>query len=300
MDTLMDMSIQMKDKDNKVNITTNGMNIRDSIFIFLIISVTFIYVFTKLYNNKEKENKIKNKEVIKIIKKIDNIMDKGLNIYYTKSKNISIKNRYIGLEKYFQKILALIRKNYIIEANKYYKKRSIIDKKLENIQNFAINEVQEKLMKLKLEDYEILPAGSFTAKTNLIDESDIDIIILIKKKAYDNINLIISNILGSCGYNFLGIRNSNIEKNYNKHYVFNKFISNVEIEYKIMIKENFEDFISMHKYLDTKMDMSDKIMTTYIKYILKNNNVNIYNKFKQIYYCQAGHKDCNKLLYPLK
>ena len=269
-------------------------------FIFFLISVIFICGFTKLYNNKEKEKKIKNKQVIKIIKKIDSIIDEGLSKYYTKSKNISIKNRYIGLEKYFQKILALVRKNYIIEANKYYKKRSIIDKKLETIQNIAVNEVQEKLIELNLEDYYILPAGSFTAKTNLIDESDIDIIILIKKKAYHDINLIISNILGSCGYNFLGIRNSNIEKNYNKHYVFNKFISNVEIEYKIMIKENFEDFISMHKYLDNELDSSDKIITTYTKYILKKHDSIIYNKFKQIYYCQAGHKECKKLLYPLK
>lgn len=269
-------------------------------FIFIIILLTFIYGFRKSYDRKKKENTIKNKKKKNIIKKIDSIIDEGMNIYYTKSKNISIKNRYKGLEKYFQKILALIRKNYIIEANKYYKKRSIIDKKLETIKNIAINEVQEKLIELKLEDYEILPAGSFTAKTNLIDESDIDIIILIKKKAYHDINLIISNILGSCGYNFLGIRNSNIEKNYNKHYVFNKFISNVEIEYKIMIKENFEDFISMHKYLDNELDSSDKIMTTYTKYILKNHDSIIYNKFKQIYYCQAGHKECKKLLYPLK
>ena len=143
-------------------------------------------------------------------------------------------------------------------------------------------------------------AGSFTAKTNLIGDSDIDIIILINKKTYYDINLIITNILGSCGYNFLGIRNSNIEKNYNKHYVFNKFISNVEIEYKIMIKENFDDFISMHKYLDNELDISDKIMTTYTKYILKKYDDTIYNKFKQIYYCQAGHKECKKLLYPLK
>ena len=48
------------------------------------------------------------------------------------------------------------------------------------------------------------------------------------------------------------------------------------------------------------MSKKDKILTTYIKYILKNNSPKEYEKFKMIYYSNAGyHSKVKVLLYPL-
>jgi hypothetical protein len=56
----------------------------------------------------------------------------------------------------------------------------------------------------------------------------------------------------------------------------------------------------MHQYTDKKMSKKKKILCTYAKFLLKKYAKNEYEKFKIIYYCNAGyHGKSKELLYPL-
>lgn len=74
----------------------------------------------------------------------------------------------------------------------------------------------------------VLPASSFSAKTNLVGESDINFNVLFDKLNISDL-IKISNICGANGFEFIEIRSSHDN---GIHYVFQKFIDNVEIELK--------------------------------------------------------------------
>ena len=80
------------------------------------------------------------KEFINLIKKI---MKKSLMDNYSKSKKLSVRKRYMGLSKSFDEIIALAKEYFNNKAIIYYKKREKQDKKLEKIQNKAINEINK-------------------------------------------------------------------------------------------------------------------------------------------------------------
>lgn len=238
-----------------------------------------------------------------MINSIENIINDGLNKYYKKSKKLTIRNRYKGLSKTYNEILKLVNDNYKKEAEKYYVKRSKQDKKLSAIQNKAFKEIKnciEKMDCFKNNNikFEIIPASSFSAKMNLIGESDIDFGILLKKFDMDSV-ICLSNSLGSCNYKLTEIRNKN---NTNKiHWVFQKYINGVEIEGKVRDYKGFKEFLKMHKYLDNKMKRNEKVLATYTKYLLSKTNKKLYSDFKQIYYCNAGyHGGSKELLYSLR
>ena len=239
------------------------------------------------------------KKFISLIKKI---MKKSLIDYYSKSKKLSVRKRYRGLSNSFDEIITLAKEYFNNKAIIYYKKRKKQDKKLEKIQSKAIYEINkcindcECYKKHKI-NYKLIPASSFSAKTNLINESDIDFAILVKDNNW-NKTVCISNALGRCGYIFNDLRNTNNEKL--THWVFQKYINNVEIEGKVRDLDGFKELLKMHNYLDKKMNENDKIIITYIKYILKKNDETAYSDFKQFYYCNAGyHGKTKQLLYPL-
>lgn len=228
---------------------------------------------------------------------IKHIIDETIDKYYTKKHKHTIKNRYKGLNEGMIKILKLTDKNYKQQAEKYYQKRTSLDKKLKKIQDNAIKEVNNCMKKtINNIDYEILPASSFSAKTNLIHESDIDFAFLIKNMTKEPI-IIAANILGLCGYKFKEIRN--IENPKLIHYVFEKYIDNVEIEMKVRDKDGFTELYNIHNYLDNIMDKKTKMLITYLKHLLQKDKV-IYAKFKMIYYMHGCyHTKCKDLMYGL-
>ena len=234
--------------------------------------------------------------------KLEKMINNAINNNYKKTQKKTIRQRYKGISRDYDEILNYIKNNYYDKAKAYYTKRSKSDKKLSNIQKKSIDEIRKCIdntncfKRLKTR-YKIIPASSFSARTNLVGDSDIDFAILVKNFTENDV-ICISNALGRCKYTLSDIRNEHDRKLI--HWVFQKFFNRVEIEGKVRDEDGFKDVLKMHAYLDNKMTKNDKILTTYGKYLTKNHSKDLYYKFKMLYYCQAGyHGKSVKLLYPL-
>lgn len=216
---------------------------------------------------------------------------------YTKQHSLDIRNRYECMNKGFDEIISLVKQNdeFVDNAKRYYVKRAENDDKLNSIQKQALS----KLENCVGNDVALMPASSFSAKTNLVGESDLDIALLVTDLLIDtnNIKLVrISNALGKCGFMLSDIRNKNSP---NIHYVFQKYIDGVEIEVKLRDNKEFDEFKKMHSYLDNDEPMEIRMLVTYIKNIIRSNK-SLYSNFKMIYYSHAGFMGgSNKLLYEL-
>ncbi len=159
-------------------------------------------------------------------------------------------------------------------AKLYYLKVRSNDKQLNIIQDKVYNELNNLLQN----KYEVIKANSFTAKTNLLENSDIDINVLITND--DDID-IIKEVLLQNNWTFKEIRYEHLE---NKHYVFFKYIDKIEIEVKVRKSSYYLKHIHpMHIFLDTIMTEEYKIKITYLKKILCNDKSK-YDDFKNLYY----------------
>jgi hypothetical protein len=212
--------------------------------------------------------------------------------YHSKKLKLSEKERLLGIKKEFNKILSNVSKLEKTNIKKYIEKRNKQNKKLEKIQ-LSTKKFIEKL----LPDAIVLPASSFSAKTNLVGESDIDFNVLFDKLNINDL-IKISNICGANGFEFTEIRSIHDK---GIHYVFQKFIDNVEIELKVREKEYYMKIHNkMHNYLDNIMSTENKNTITWIKHNLKKISKKTYSDFKAIYYEQAlANAKVYKLLYPL-
>ena len=134
--------------------------------------------------------------------------------------------------------------------------------------------------------YKVLPASSFSAKTNIIGESDLDFNVPIEdfnNKPTDNSALGI--LLQQHKYEFKELRTPNTP---DAHYVYVKIVKgecgDVEIEVKLRDLSAYMSLIyKIHDYLDNKADPNAKMIITYIKANLKPLSVH-YTNFKQLYY----------------
>ena len=242
-----------------------------------------------------------NKQNTKILNSLKKIINETISKNYKKSQKKTVRERYKGMSEGLKKIMNIINENWEKEAIRYYDKRTKSDERLKKIQKKAFDEIKKCIKDaecFKNIKYVLVPASSFSAKTNLIGESDIDFGILIKNIDEDKA-MCLSNALGKCNYLLTDIRNQDNKSK--KHWVFQKYINNVEIEGKVRDYDGFKNILKMHTYTDKKMGKKDKMLTTYTKYILKKYARKEYENFKMIDYCNAGyHGKSNELLYKLK
>jgi hypothetical protein len=237
---------------------------------------------------------------MKNINLITDEIDQTIKNNYSRKNKKTIRQRYKGMSHGFDKLIRHIKDNFEKEAKEYYKIRSKQDFRLAKIQSNAVKELRNNIKNddcLNNIKFSIIPISSFSAKTNLIGESDLDIGILVSNINEDKA-VCISNIFGRIKYILSDIRNKNSPSK--KHWVFQKYINNVEIECKLRDKEGFYEILKMHDYTDKKMSKSDKIYATYGKYLLKKYSKKHYEQFKMIYYCNAGyHGGTKELMYLL-
>lgn len=220
---------------------------------------------------------------------INNIYEK----FHSKKLKLSVKQRLIGIAEEFSNIIENVKKIEIKNAAKYVKKRNKINDKLSKIQDSIKKEIETFIPLSK-----VYPASSFTAGTHLINDSDIDLNIVVDNLDQNKI-IELSNICGINNFKFIEIRSKDDE---GLHYVFQKFIDNVEIELKLRLNKDYYMEINnkMHNYIDYVMSNEDKIIITWIKYNLKNTSKKNYNSFKALYYENAlANEKIYKLLYPI-
>jgi hypothetical protein len=212
------------------------------------------------------------------MKDLIKLINKTYNTYHSKTAKLNTDERLKGIGESYIKLIELAKENYFDDANKYYKSRSKLDKKLLKIQNKSLNEIKKCLTDI---EYDIMPASSFSARTQLLGDSDIDLMIRIK---YITINDIvkITNKLGKCGYIFKNIGTPDDEKL--RYFIHSKYLNGVEIEVKVRDYDGADFIAKLHKYLDSKLTKEQQIFTTYIKFLMKNGgHKDEYWIFKLIY-----------------
>lgn len=221
------------------------------------------------------------------------LINQTYNTYHSKTVKLNTEERLKNIGDAYLKLLELGKNNFLDEATKYYKIRSKSDKKLLKIQEKSINEIKKCLNDV-FPDYYIMPASSFSSKTHLVGDSDIDLMIRIKSITINDI-IKITNKLGKCGYMFKSIGTPEDEKL--RYIIHGKIINGVEIEVKVRDYEASEFIANLHKYLDSKLTKEQQIFTTYIKYLMKNGGYkNEYWKFKLIYNEYGLYKTKSSLL----
>ena len=79
------------------------------------------------------------------MKDLIKLINKTYNIYHSKTAKLNTDERLKGIGESYNKLIELAKENYFDDANKYYKSRSKLDKKLLNIQNKSLNEIKKCL-----------------------------------------------------------------------------------------------------------------------------------------------------------
>lgn len=236
------------------------------------------------------------------IKLIRRLMSCSIEANYSNDVDMTPRMRYRGLSQTFDRIIAIAHENYQEQATAYYAERSKGDAGLERLQNRMKEEIERCIEDTDCRDmhrlsYRVVPASSFSARTHLTGESDIDFAVLIKRLDTNKV-VCASNALGRCDFMYNDLRNKESPRHI--HWVFQKFVDEVEIEAKVRDDAGFKELLKMHDYLDHRMPQDVRVLTTYVKHILKRHNHKAYDMFKMLYYCQAGyHGRTNELMYPL-
>ena len=186
------------------------------------------------------------------------------------------------------------------EAEQYVFTRNALNGLLQPLQD----EIVDVLKKIEIDKtFDVIPASSFTAKTYLIGESDLDINFLIDDIYFLDV-IQITRKLQDLGYDF--VENRGIGKRL--RYVFGKTIvteaGQAEIEIKVRDMKYFKDKLQgVHSYLDNDISEKEINSITFMKYILSAKQKG-YSAFKALYYEWGNYHYITKnngtydLIYP--
>lgn len=188
-------------------------------------------------------------------------------------------------------------------AKGYYEEKSKNDAILEKVQQDTKEELENIFVNyVNHKKFKVYPASSFSAKTHLANDSDIDFNLGIKEfnQLDDKEKMEFGAHLENHGYSFVEIRTPGM----NVHYVWNKWVNvpnpnkpKVEIEVKIRDLDTYEAGIhKIHQYLDNQMKYEYRVSIVYHKMMLKNlDDQRYYDHFKKMYYewanISAGNND---------
>jgi hypothetical protein len=207
---------------------------------------------------------------------MDNTFIEKLNIELEKIFNTTnFKNSDINeelnilVEKFNESIIPLLKLNQK-EAEKYYQEREEYSNKTVDPVNekvkIIIENIKEDYKQLHNEEITSTVASSYSAKMNLIGESDIDYFILFEPMTIEKV-IQISQLLNKYDFKFEKIGSKTDSKN--MYYIYNQFIDDSEVEIKVRDLNNSTAVVGLHDYLDNKLDQHLKILMTYAKYQLK-------------------------------
>ena len=218
--------------------------------------------------------------------------------FHSKKIDITEQERVKGIIEGMEQILGEVGKNEqeMKEAEEYIQKRDQDKARLTAIQSSVEDKINFMFSREII--FYVYPASSFSAGIYLLGESDLDISVPVSG-LNRQILIQMSNICGANGFKFIEIRR--MDEPGEEHFVFQKWIDDVEIELKIRYGEYYMNVHhKMHHYLDNVMDLKDKMIITWIKYNLKKMSKDSYSTFKALYYEYALAKGgVEKLLYPL-
>lgn len=232
---------------------------------------------------------------------VENLTTELDNIY----SNIKAKNKNISEE--ITKIYKLFNKNVVPLLEKeqkavsaYYARREEYSVKVVDLVNEKVKkilqEISEEYKKIYNDSFTTQVASSYSAKMNLIGESDIDYFILFNNLTQERL-INISQLFNKYNFKFDKV-GGNVKTVNNVYYIFSNVIDDVEVEFKVRDINISKAVIDLHQFIDNKLDKNLKILLTYAKYQLKiksklDKSFQGYNYFKTLFYnyCFKGIKN---------
>ena len=237
-----------------------------------------------------------NKFVIELNTELENIYNN------TNFKNNSINDEITSLVNRFNSTVIPLLKDKLEDAEKYYKEREEYSKKKVDPVNEQVKNIMKKMKEeykeLFNDEYTYSVASSYSAKMNLIGESDIDYFILFKPLTTEKL-IRMSQLLERYNFKFDKVRN--LDKVDNVYYVYNQIIDDIEVEVKVRDLYYSRSVVALHDYIDNKLEERVKILLTYAKYQLKlkskqDKSFRGYDYFKTLFYNYC-FKDINDSFY---
>jgi len=227
------------------------------------------------------------------------------------AQELAVRDRHEIVKNGFEELLKDVREKRMAHAVSYFAKRNETDRKLLEVQADTKKMIEDELNQITCVgvEYQLKPASSYTAGTNLIGESDLDYNLIVREIDFKKTALIIDR-LQKLGFGLNEVRSTKITKDMHivmLRYVDGSEIKNVEIEVKIREMGSYLDGIDrIHDYLDNTVRMEEKILITFIKCNLKQlakqdkANKKFYSSFKALYYEYANACiEGEELIYPL-
>jgi hypothetical protein len=220
--------------------------------------------------------------------KLNDFLEKILNSIHFDNSDINYELN--NLHNIFNEKVVSFLEEYTVRANEYYKQREEYSNKNVDPVNekvkVIIKNIKGEYLKLFNEELTYSVASSYSAKMNLIGESDIDYFILFKPLTTEKL-IKISQLLEKYNFKFQKVRN--IDKIDNVYYVYDQVIDGIEVEVKVRDLMYSRSVVALHNYIDNKLDHNLKVLLTYAKYQLKlkskeDKSFKGYDMFKTIFY----------------
>lgn len=216
------------------------------------------------------------------VEPIESVYVKQVTTIYITSKNLQqIKSKMKVLLNNFYN-------TFKKEATEYYNLRTVYNKCMMK-QGDKMIDSMKKLVADNNIDAEFIMTSSLNANINLIDESDIDISMIVRDLDKTKIDYIFD-VLTANGFKYVKLVNPLQMNNYYYSYVIIK--DNIEFEIKVRDKASSHIILNLHKYMETKMSDKEKKAITYAKLVFKHITENaqnitedqIYKVFKKLVY----------------
>lgn len=190
------------------------------------------------------------------------------------------------MAKSFNDILIPALECYSKNAKEYILIRDENNVKLFSLLSNVIKQLENVF---SMYDLIVRPMSSICAKLNLINESDIDVGILVKNLNIDSENLdiklfeSIKVLLEQNGFIFDHIFNENVPSN--RYYSFVKYVDDVEIEVKVRDYDTSLIILQLHEKLNNNFTEKEIQLLTYAKYLMKqHSDKTAYQNLKKIIY----------------
>lgn len=201
-------------------------------------------------------------------------------VKYSMTLENSLGLQYI--KDYYHLILIPQLESFYGPAFSYQQLRDEYNIKVDYTANQALKELKNHVDP----ETHLVITSSFKSGLNLIDESDIDISLMIHE--LDECKLSnVSQILVKLGYEPKDIVNPNEPRSL--YHPFVKYLDGIEIEVKVRDLKTSYLLIQLHEYLDKHISLKEKILLTYAKLKLKN--------LSHIYPSNLGYKCLKKIIY---
>jgi hypothetical protein len=222
------------------------------------------------------------------ILKLNNLLEKMYSSIHFDNTDVNYELK--KLYKNFNENILQFLEEYAVRAKEYYKQREeYSNKNVDSVNNkvkIIIDNIKKEYLKLFDEELTYSVASSYSAKMNLIGESDIDYFILFKTLTTEKL-IKISQLLEKYNFKFKQIHDS--KKADNVYYIYNQVIDDIDVEIKVRDLVSSKSIVALHNYIDNKLDHNLKVLLTFAKYQLKlkskeDKSFKGYDMFKTIFY----------------